>query len=206
MLPVTNRTIISLTWKRYVLIFLTPKWHVKKILKWSYTTLLRRLKTMPLNILCSFCASHLQAFRRPYIVPWIVGALCCETSLCPDTLAASHLNGAVVGLGAVATDAKSKYSSLSPLYDFTPIAVETFGAIGESAMDFFRQLWRRIETTTAETCSFAFLTQRISALLYTAWQCSLLRWDCTVIWRFEHGHLIYCFSLFVCLVFLLFLV
>ena len=81
MLPVTNRTIISLTWKRYVLIFLTPNWHVKKILKWSYTTLLRRLKTMPLNILCSFCASHLQAFRRPYIVPWIVGALCCGTSL-----------------------------------------------------------------------------------------------------------------------------
>jgi len=33
---------------------------------------------------------------------------------------------------------KPKYSSLSPLYDFTLIAMETFGGIGESAMDFFR--------------------------------------------------------------------
>jgi len=32
------------------------------------------------------------------------------------------------------------YSSLSPLYDFTPIAVETLGAVDESAMDFFLQL------------------------------------------------------------------
>ena len=35
---------------------------------------------------------------------------------------------------------QSKACSLSPLYDFTPIAVETLGAIGKSAMDFFRQL------------------------------------------------------------------
>jgi len=61
---------------------------------------------------------------------------------CPDTLATSHLKRAVVGPGAVDTDweerKKPKYSSLSPLYDFTLIAMETFGGIGESAMDFFR--------------------------------------------------------------------
>jgi len=69
-----------------------------------------------------------------------VAALWCGTSL----LATRWLQAtstAVVGLGAVATDAeekkKSKYSSLSPLHYFTPIAVETFGAIGESAIDFF---------------------------------------------------------------------
>ena len=78
----------------------------------------------------------------------------------------SHLNRAVAGPGAAATDAeerkKSKYSSPSPLYDFTPIAVETLGAVGESVMDFFRQLGRHIATMTAETRSFAFLMQHLS--------------------------------------------
>jgi len=57
---------------------------------------------------------------------------------------------------------KSKYSSPSPLYDFTPIAVETLGAVGESVMDFFRQLGRHIAIMTAETRSFAFLMQHLS--------------------------------------------
>ena len=78
------------------------------------------------------------------------------------------LHRAVVGLGAVGTEVeerkKSKNSNLSPLYDFTPIAVETFRAIGESAIDFFRQLGRRIETT-AVTHSFAFLMQRLSIVI-----------------------------------------
>jgi len=41
----------------------------------------------------------------------------------------------------------------------------TFGAIGESAMDFFRQLGCRIQTMTAETCSFAFLMQHLSVVI-----------------------------------------
>ena len=60
------------------------------------------------------------------IVPWARGRSLVWDFTCPDTLAASHLNRAVVGPGAVATDAeereKSKYSSLSPLYDFKPTA------------------------------------------------------------------------------------
>ena len=56
---------------------------------------------------------------------------------CPDTLAASHLNRAVLSPGAVAKDAESrkstKYRSLTALYSFTPAAVETLGALGEQA-------------------------------------------------------------------------
>ena len=44
--------------------------------------------------------------------------------------------------------------------------METFGAIGESAMDFFRQLGRRIDTTTVETRSFVFLMQSASLGLH----------------------------------------
>ena len=52
---------------------------------------------------------------------------------CPDTLAPSHLNRTVTGLGAVATFAKDnkrlKYAEISRTYIFVPIAVETMGAV-----------------------------------------------------------------------------
>jgi len=90
----------------------------------------------------------------------------CGTSPVHDTLALSHLNRAVVGPRAVANDAekkkKSEYSSLSPIYDFTPIAVETLGPVGESALDFLQELGRHIASSTAEPRSFSFLMQRIS--------------------------------------------
>jgi len=57
---------------------------------------------------------------------------------------------------------KSKYSSLPPLYDFTSIAVETLGAVGESALDFLQELGRCIASLTAEPRSFLFLMQRLS--------------------------------------------
>jgi len=77
-------------------------------------------------------------------VQWAQGRSLAWDFTCPYTLALSHLNRAVVGPSAVANETdetkKSKYSSLPPLYDFTPIAVETLGAVGESALDFFQEL------------------------------------------------------------------
>ena len=85
---------------------------------------------------------------------------------CPDTLAASHLNRAVLSPGAVAKDAENhkmtNYSSLSAQYDFRPIAVETLGAPGDEALTFFRDLGQRIAAATAEPRSFQFLMQRVS--------------------------------------------
>jgi len=86
------------------------------------------------------------------IVPLARGRSLCGTSLVPTRwLQATSTVLSWVRALWVATDAeqrkKSKYSSLSPLYDFTSIVVE---------MDFFRQLGRRIETTTAETSSLHF--------------------------------------------------
>jgi len=71
---------------------------------------------------------------------------------------------------------KSKYSSLPSLYDFTLIAVETLGAVGESAMDFLQELGRRITNTTAEPRSFMFLMQRHSVAML-----SPRHWHCTVV-------------------------
>ena len=99
--------------------------------------------------------------------------------ICPDTLAASHLNRAVIGPSSVANDAEgrkvAKYSSLSPQYTFIPIAVETLGALGDEALSFFRDLGHRIATVTAEPRSFQFLLQRLCDPIR---QCSLCRWHC----------------------------
>ena len=48
------------------------------------------------------------------------------------------------------------------MYRFTPIAVETLGALGEEASAFFRDLGRRITAVTAEPRSLQFLLQRLS--------------------------------------------
>jgi hypothetical protein len=100
------------------------------------------------------------------VLPWANGRCLVWDFTCPDTLAASHLNRAVLSPGAVANDAENhkmtKYSSLSAQYDFRPIAVETLGAPGDEALTFFRDLGQRIAAATAEPRSFQFLMQRVS--------------------------------------------
>jgi hypothetical protein len=103
------------------------------------------------------------------VMPWTNGRCLIWDFTCPDTLAASHINRAVTGPGVVADDAEQrktlKYRSLSPHYHFTPIAVETLGAIGQEALTFFLDLGRRIATITAEPRSLQFLLQRLSVAI-----------------------------------------
>jgi hypothetical protein len=88
---------------------------------------------------------------------------------CPDTLAPSHWNVAVTGPGVVACEAevrkKTKYSQLSVMYCFVPIAVETLGALGDDASDFLHQLGRRIANVTGERRATEFLLQRLSVAI-----------------------------------------
>ena len=100
------------------------------------------------------------------VMPWANGRCLVWDFTCSDTLAASHLNRAVVSPGAVADFAErrksEKYRSLSPFYSFTPIAVETLGALGAEASRFFRVLGQRITAVTGEPRSFQFLMQQLS--------------------------------------------
>jgi hypothetical protein len=100
------------------------------------------------------------------VLPWSNGRCLVWDFTCPDTLASSHLNRAVVGASSVANDAEtrksSKYSSLSALYQFTPIAIETLGAFGDEAMTFLRDLGKRIAAVSAEPRSLQFMLQRLS--------------------------------------------
>ena len=69
----------------------------------------------------------------------------------------------------LANDAESrksiKYSSLSALYRFIPIAIETLGVLGDEALSFFHDLGQRIAVATAEPRSFQFLMQRLSVAI-----------------------------------------
>ena len=103
------------------------------------------------------------------VLPWANGRCLVWDFTCPDTLAASHLNRVVLGSGVVANDAESrkstKYSSLSALYGFIPIAIETLGVPGDEALSFFHDLGQRIAVATAEPRSFQFLMQRLSVAI-----------------------------------------
>ena len=59
----------------------------------------------------------------------------------------------------------AKYSELSVVHTFVPIAVETFGAWGPEAISFITELGRRIAAVTGEPRSTAFLRQRIDVAL-----------------------------------------
>jgi len=90
-------------------------------------------------------------------------------STCPDNTAASHSNRAVVSASVVARDAKekkrSKFKSVSSMYEFVAIAVETFGATGKAALNFMKDVDRRISAVTLEQRSFGYLMQRFSVAI-----------------------------------------
>ena len=89
---------------------------------------------------------------------------------CPDTLALSRLNLASTGIAAIANEAedreRNKYAtSLSPLFIFVPIAVETFGVLGDAASEFMYELSKRISAVSGEPRSRTFLLQRLSVAI-----------------------------------------
>jgi Reverse transcriptase (RNA-dependent DNA polymerase) len=100
------------------------------------------------------------------MMPWQQGRCLVWDVTCPDTLAASHLNRAVTGHGAVANDAEQrkqlKYEAISQTHCFVPVAVETLGALGQEASDFLKDLGGRITAVTKERRAHEFLLQRVS--------------------------------------------
>ena len=85
---------------------------------------------------------------------------------CCDTFAISHVRAAVCEAGAVAAKAeenkRDKYSHLDASFLFVPVAVETCGAFGPEAGEFFRELGRRVKRATNEANTYQYLVQRIA--------------------------------------------
>ena len=100
------------------------------------------------------------------LAPWHSGCLLVWDATCPDTLAPSYRAHATQESGKVAASAEErkceKYQGLPPGHFFTPVAIETLGAIGPKSMVFLRDLGRRIREVTDEPRSTDYLLQRIS--------------------------------------------
>jgi hypothetical protein len=100
------------------------------------------------------------------LVPWCAGKALTWDVTAVSTLADSYVVSAAQEAGAPAELAASrkisKYSVLSQLYHFQPIAVETSGVINCSAIDFITALGRRISSSSGDERESLFLFQRIS--------------------------------------------
>jgi len=84
------------------------------------------------------------------LVPWQSGRAIAWDVTVATTLADSYLPAssaaAVAAAEAAASRKEVKYSDLPTSFSFQPIAVETLGPINESAVDFLRELERRISS------------------------------------------------------------
>ena len=100
------------------------------------------------------------------IVPWRSGWLLVWDATCPDTFAASYRILATSEAGrvaAVAEDRKAqKYAHLTPSYLFTPVAIESAGAICPQSWAFLKELGRRLWQETGEAKSASYLLERLS--------------------------------------------
>ena len=69
-------------------------------------------------------------------------------------------------VAAVAEERKSdKYRCLPPGYMFSPIAIETLGAIGPKSLALLKELGRRIAAESGEPKSTEYLLQRLSVAI-----------------------------------------
>ena len=100
------------------------------------------------------------------VAPWRSGKLLVWDATCPDTFAPSFSVLASSEAGLVAAQAeekkRSKYLHLASDHSFTPVAIETSGVIGPQSLVFLHELGRRLEQTTGEAKSRAYLFQRLS--------------------------------------------
>ena len=57
---------------------------------------------------------------------------------------------------------REKYTNLGAGYSFTPVAIETFGAMGKMSLTFVKELGHRVRQCTGEVKARAYLLQRLS--------------------------------------------
>jgi hypothetical protein len=99
--------------------------------------------------------------------PWNRGQYLVWDFTCPDTLAPSHLNQSSLAAGSAAvkaeTNKRMKYTELADSgdYIFAPIAVETLGAWGPSALAICAEIGGRIAARTGDPRATSFLRQRM---------------------------------------------
>ena len=100
------------------------------------------------------------------LTAWSSGKMLLWDVTVSDTLATSYVIHSSKEAGYAANQAerrkKVKYAELMPSYAFTPIGMETLGTWGSEAKDFIHELGRRLNASSHDERSAAFLRQRIA--------------------------------------------
>ena len=100
------------------------------------------------------------------LIPWEGGRALLWDFTCFDTLAPSHRSLANRGPGQVAFAAEEqkqrKYASLIPMYNFSPVGIETLGAWGVAARELIHQIGTRVFDITGDPRARSFLVQRLA--------------------------------------------
>ncbi len=98
--------------------------------------------------------------------PWKSGHLLVWDATCPDNFAPSYRAHATQGPGKVAAAAEEKgekYSSLPSSHWFSPIAIETMGAVGgPKSMALLKDVGHRIVVETGDPRARYYLFQCLS--------------------------------------------
>ena len=99
-------------------------------------------------------------------IPWAEGKCVTWDVTVTDTLAVSNLQMTSVSAGAAAENAAAKkvekYSNLSSMYTFVPIAFETLGPVKDSGAAFVNRIGSRIRAISGDVREVQFLWQRLS--------------------------------------------
>ena len=146
--------------------------------------------------------------KRPHgmsIVPWRSGRLLVWDTTCPDTFVASYRSLATSEAGrvaALAEDRKAqKYAHLTPSYLFTPVAIESAGAIGPQSWAFLKELGRILRQETGGAKSASYLLEQLSVAVQrgNAAGCHLL--DFITLNCFDFTVFLYCIVCYLCIVY-----
>ena len=102
------------------------------------------------------------------LTPWEKGQYLVWDATCPNSYAPSYAALASTYAGAVANNAEDrqrlKYQMLPRTYSFVPFAVETSGALGNSARRLLEAIATRVKHATGERNAYFLLLQRLSII------------------------------------------
>jgi len=100
------------------------------------------------------------------LIPWQAGRCLIWDATVTDTSAASYLPDTSQAAGAAAEKAAArkhgKYSQLSAIHHFVPLAFETMGPINNEGLAFLSALGRKLSTATGDIRETTFLFQRLA--------------------------------------------
>ena len=103
------------------------------------------------------------------LIPWQVGKPLTWDVTVVSTLADSYLHSTSNSAGSAAETAstrkESKYSSLPPDYIFQRVAIETFGPLNSSALNFLSEVGRQLTSLSGDSRETSLLFQSLSMLI-----------------------------------------